>query len=205
MDRADLTPWGAVLAGGKSSRFGRDKASFVWKGRPLISYVIEAARQAVPVVMVVTGRPGRLPPLDRDIIVVADEPPGLGPMGGLTAALSRAGGRPVLCLACDMPWAPAGLLKEIARERTWAPVVAPEGEKGPEPLCALYHPSLLPLLQASIRAGCLSLKRLFRLIPLRLLARERWVRYGPHVLQSANTLEHLEAVGGETGPEALRP
>jgi molybdenum cofactor guanylyltransferase len=105
---------GAVLAGGKSSRFGQDKALVEAFGKPLIEYSIEALTQVTPDI-VICGRElaGR--------ICVADRPePGMGPLGGLNAALHHAAGHGfawVLSVACDTPAIPPGLLRDLAGQQ----------------------------------------------------------------------------------------
>ena len=102
---------GAVLAGGRSSRFGSDKALALVEGRPLIAHVIAALRPQVAA-LVVCGRdwPGYR--------MLADIPrPGLGPLGGLCAALidaERRGFDAVLCAPCDVLDLPADLAQRLS-------------------------------------------------------------------------------------------
>ena len=94
---------GAVLAGGRSSRFGSDKAmARMADGRTLIDHAIAGLTPHVAQV-VLCGRDGGL----------ADRPrPDMGPLGGLNAALHHArdkGFAGVLTTGCDMPFYPATL------------------------------------------------------------------------------------------------
>ena len=101
---------GAVLAGGRSSRFGSDKAEALWQGKPLIQHAIDALRPMVDD-LVLCGR------AYGDIGAIADRPSaGLGPLGGLNAALHHAdahGFAAVLCAGCDTPLLPAALLERL--------------------------------------------------------------------------------------------
>lgn len=103
---------GAVLAGGRSSRFGSDKALAMLDGRPLIRHVIDALAAQVTAVAVV-GRdwPG--------CARIEDWPlPGLGPLGALAGALGYAadhGFDAVLSAGCDMPGLPADLAQRLGR------------------------------------------------------------------------------------------
>lgn len=97
---------GAVLAGGMSRRFGSDKALADYRGRPLIAHVIARLRPQVSD-LVVVGRehPGEAWIPDRPA-------PGLGPLGGLCAALRHAGAGgydAVLTSGCDLPDLPLDL------------------------------------------------------------------------------------------------
>ncbi len=100
----------AVLAGGQSSRFGSDKALALLDGRPLIDHVIAAlAPQAEALVICGRDYPG--------YIGIADLPaPGLGPLGGLCAALHHAAATwhdAVLCAPCDTPGLPHDLAARL--------------------------------------------------------------------------------------------
>jgi len=101
---------GALLAGGQSRRFGSDKALAMLDGARLIDRAL-AALAAECDAVVVCG---------RDLVgvrSVADRPgPGLGPLGGLNAALHLArdeGFAGVLTSACDIPVLPEGLLAQL--------------------------------------------------------------------------------------------
>ena len=75
---------GAILAGGRSSRFGSDKAEALLAGRPLIQHALEALRPHCDATVIV----GRTSPLAPS---VADWPaPDMGPLGGLAGALNHA-------------------------------------------------------------------------------------------------------------------
>jgi len=101
---------GAVLAGGQSSRYGSDKAMALWQARPLIEHVIAALRPMVDE-LVICGR-------SHDCIAgLTDRPaPGMGPLGGLNAALHHAaelGFDAVISAGCDTPLLPAALLERL--------------------------------------------------------------------------------------------
>lgn len=103
---------GAVLAGGRSSRFGSDKALAVMPdGRTLIEHAVAAIAPHVEAV-VICGR------AFNDLTGLADRPaPDMGPLGGLNAALHHAsseGYDAVLTTGCDMPLYPAALVEALA-------------------------------------------------------------------------------------------
>lgn len=102
---------GAVLAGGRSSRFGSDKALAMWRGRPLIAHVV-ARLATVTDAVIVCGRD------HAGFVSVPDRPmAGLGPLGGLNAALHHAaatGFARVLTASCDTPVLDDALLAALA-------------------------------------------------------------------------------------------
>ena len=128
---------GAILAGGQSRRFGSDKAEALLDGRPLIAHVYEALRRQCRAV-ILCGRRGSAPFLE-------DRPrPGLGPLGGLCAALAQGaatGFDAVLSVPCDVPDLPADLLLRLSHARQPAFVSS-------LPVIGLWPCALSPLLDA---------------------------------------------------------
>jgi molybdopterin-guanine dinucleotide biosynthesis protein A len=129
---------GFVLAGGKSSRMGSDKALLKIKGITLVEHVAAQVHQAVGNVTLV-GDPARYSnfsyPIIRDIYR------GRGPLSGIHTALAASHEDWNLIVACDMPDVTAAFLSRIIEraERGKAHAVIPAGPSGlPEPLCAAY-------------------------------------------------------------------
>jgi molybdopterin-guanine dinucleotide biosynthesis protein A len=95
------------------------------------------------------------------IEVVADQPPGIGPLGGLVGLLRRADGARVLALACDMPFVSATIVERLLAQSPQAPIVAPRRDGRWEPLCARYEPRrVLPVAEAIATTSDRSLQRL---------------------------------------------
>jgi molybdopterin-guanine dinucleotide biosynthesis protein A len=103
---------GVVLAGGASSRFGRDKAEEIYAGRKLIDWSIAALAPVCGAVFV-SGH------AHATAESVPDRPrAGLGPLGGLAGALTAARDRGfarLVSLPCDTPHLPEGLLDRLCR------------------------------------------------------------------------------------------
>jgi molybdopterin-guanine dinucleotide biosynthesis protein A len=109
----------AILAGGRASRLGGEKAAVELAGRPLISYPLEAARMAGLEPFAVTKPDSRLPDLDCEVVHEPPEPS--HPLVGAIAALDAAPDR-VLLLGCDMPFLTGELIGWLASLE--APAVA---------------------------------------------------------------------------------
>lgn len=103
---------GAVLAGGRSSRFGSDKAAALYKGRRLIDWSIAALEPHCGTIFV----SGHFHP---DHPGAADRPEaGMGPLGGLAGTMQAArvsGFTHILSMPCDTPEIPTGLFERLAR------------------------------------------------------------------------------------------
>lgn len=111
------TPWtGVVLAGGRSSRMGRDKALLEWQGRPLIEHMQQLLRQAGATRVVVSGH---YPQYDA----IADRMPGRGPLGGLHSVAEALTDGELLVLPVDMPQLHEHLLHRLLSAPSCACVI----------------------------------------------------------------------------------
>ncbi len=129
---------GFVLAGGQSSRMGRDKALLELDGVPL---VVRAARvvESVAGNATVIGHPEILRTLQ--LRAIADDWPGAGPLGGIATALRASEAQWNLIVACDLPYLTRAWLDFLKGRAlaSQADAVVPTSEHGAEPLCAMYH------------------------------------------------------------------
>ena len=148
-----------LLAGGRSSRFGSDKARADAGGKPLLLRVAESVASRAEAVSAVADRAGKYD--DLGIRTIADPAPGLGPIGGLLAALDDLREkRWFVLLSCD--W--------LGIEAAWLDLLAARARPGLravafrhahwEPLLALYHPSIRPAVERQVRAGDRAMWRL---------------------------------------------
>ena len=105
---------GILLAGGRSRRMGRDKASLAWHGSTLARRAAGLlARCSEPPVVVVCAPGQELPPLPEWVEVVRDPEPGLGPLAGLAAGLRVAAPRASVAAVCavDAPLAHPAVMR----------------------------------------------------------------------------------------------
>ncbi len=144
----------AILAGGKSRRFGKQKSDVDLRGKPLIRHVYDAARPVVDDVMVSLGAGGARPDLP-DAILVHDIYRGSGPLAGIHACLQEASNSWMLVLACDLPCVRTETLERLILEATpGQQIIVSQAEGGQvQPLCGCYHRSLLKPLEKALFAG----------------------------------------------------
>jgi FdhD protein len=142
---------GVILAGGRSLRMGSDKALLPYHGGRLIEAIHRRMAELFEEVVVVTGAPGRYDflPCRR----VPDLFEGMGALGGIHSALAHSGTELVFVVACDMPAVSGELVRHLCAMAEGADAVVPEGEKGLEPLHAVYRKSALPAIEKSLRDG----------------------------------------------------
>ncbi len=141
---------GFLLAGGRSSRMGADKALLDFHGRSLLERVAGELAAVCSPVTIVGGTRG-LPGVD----FISDDVEGIGPAGGILTALRRSSGWNVI-VAVDMPSVTRDLFAEVLRvaESTSCDCVVPRSREGHlHPLCAAYHVRCLPVWEEAVAAG----------------------------------------------------
>jgi molybdenum cofactor guanylyltransferase len=151
---ADITA--VVLAGGRAQRMGGiDKGLLDFRGRPLITHVIDVLGPQTGCLIISANRN-----LDRyracGYPVVTDATPGYaGPLAGMATGLHAARTPFVLCAPCDTPFLPHTLAAVLARTLTerGAEICAAHDGVRPQPLCALLRRNLLPDLLAYLADG----------------------------------------------------
>jgi FdhD protein len=181
----------AILAGGKSRRFGSNKALAPWFTGHMIDALVQTAASACQEVIIIANESEPYSYLGLPIF--PDILPGLGPLAGLQSALHNAKAERVLLLGCDMPLLNSELLNFMWKIPTWAPVVIPVTPQGLEPLHAIYHKSLLHLVDQLINCGNLRLKSLARKVPCRIVGPDDILKLCPsfECLSSVNTPRDL--------------
>jgi len=154
-----------IFVGGRGSRFGGiAKGNLVHpSGTRLIERLFDVVRTALPdALLVLVGE--RPEYADLELATVRDSPAGIGPLGGLRAlvAFARDEGRDAaVAIACDMPYVTSELVRRLADEAPGSSALAPKGDGRWQALAARYGVSVLPVLDAAIRAHEHSLQRIF--------------------------------------------
>ncbi len=186
----------AILAGGRSSRFGSNKALAAWKDGRVIDAVISAVVDISGDTFLVTNDTGPYAGIEVDKI--PDLRPGLGPLAGLEAALAHSRYDRVLLLACDMPLVSRRLIRYMTGLFSWAPCVIPQPASGLEPLHAIYHRSLLPLVRRALDNNWLSMTSFVETLPARIIRSEEisMLKIDKNCFRSANTPLELERLKG---------
>lgn len=144
---------GLILAGGRSSRMGRDKASLTLPdGRTLIQRQAEVLRAAGADVVFASVRRGQAN-LPTGLLAVFDSVPDAGPLAGLAAGLRAASAGRVIALAVDMPGIEAEHLRTLVELSDDACGAALWRDGQIEPLVAVYPRSLADSAEAALAAG----------------------------------------------------
>jgi molybdopterin-guanine dinucleotide biosynthesis protein A len=191
----DVTIW--ILAGGKSTRMGTDKAFVDFEGRTLLARALALAREVSADARIV----GSKDKFASFASVVEDEFPNRGPLGGIHAALRASHTDLNLILAVDMPFVPRALLEYLlqqARDAPEAVAVVPGGNEGWQPLCAVYRKKFAIAAEAALRAGRNRIDLLFDAASTRVIENDELEKAGfsSDVFRNMNTPEELHSQKG---------
>lgn len=187
---------GVVLAGGKSTRYGTNKAFAEVQGVRLIERTIRVMRSVFPRLLLVTNTPDEYAylalPMVEDIIK------GLGPLGGIHSGLEAIDDGAGFFVACDMPFLRENFLRYMVTVKGGYDAVVPRVRWMVEPLHALYTKKCLPAITESIHSGEYQTLKFFQKIRVRYVGEEEIRRIDPD-LQSffnINRPEDLERLDG---------
>jgi molybdenum cofactor guanylyltransferase len=166
---------GFVLAGGKSTRMGQDKALLDWKGQTLLDHMVNLVSAVADPVHVV-GR-GSLP----------DRVQGLGPLSGIATALETSATDANLVVAVDLPLLTTGLLKYLRFQAELSNAPLTVCKIGSEfPLCIVIRQTVLPQIQSRLAADQLSVHGLIEASPSLVISERELVEAGFDAAQFRN-------------------
>jgi molybdenum cofactor guanylyltransferase len=197
-----------ILAGGRSTRLGRDKASEPLLGRPLLQWVVDRVQPLTAEIVIVRAKGQQLQLIEAaaHLTVVRDAFPGSGPLGGLFTGLQAMRSGSALAVACDMPLLQTPLLAELLRLALEHEAVVPVQDGLPQPLCAAYRKACLPAVHRHLVAGELKLTSFLDKVATHYVASNVWSRLDPEGLSflNINTDEDLDRASKamEAMPEA---
>jgi molybdenum cofactor guanylyltransferase len=192
-----------ILAGGKSTRMGRDKAFVQLAGRTLLERALELARSVTQQVWIVGEREkfSAFAPVTEDIFQ------GRGPLAAIHAALRASRSDLNLMLAVDVPFVRPEFLKYLVEQAraSDALVTVPHSEKGFQPICAVYRRAFADFAESSLRTGENKIDPLFAQVTTRVINEKEILSLGfsPEIFRNLNTPEDLRQCGGEELPEKV--
>jgi molybdopterin-guanine dinucleotide biosynthesis protein A len=166
---------GIVLAGGKSSRLGFDKALLRVNGEILAQWLPDRLAAWCSPVALVVDRPQRYAVAVRQLV---DHAPDAGPLAGIAAGLQGLAVPAFVC-ACDMPLLQPALLQRLLVALDGYDLAIPERDGRLEPLCAVYGVSCLPVIQRLLRDRRLRANAVASEVPTRILREPEWRAIDP--------------------------
>lgn len=151
----------AILAGGKSKRFGSDKALYLYKDKPLLKWVLDSFGDIEDRFIVANKEyPAFNLKIHSDIISSQ------GPLSGIYTGLSYAKNDWLAVAACDMPLLNNGYWQALFSYTEGYQAVVVKTKHGLEPLAAFYHLSILELIKSQIEKKEYSVQKLLAMLEL---------------------------------------
>ena len=159
-----------ILTGGKSSRFGQDKALIEIDGIPIVKRIHQQLLNIFSRVFIVGGNPESFSNMNLEFF--SDRIEGIGALGGIYTGLIETPDPWLLAVACDMPFLDDKVIKIIIENIGNEDILCPEINKIRQPLHAVYHKSCIEKIEILKDRKDLSLPLLFENANVRFLAEE---------------------------------
>jgi len=188
---------GIVLAGGKSSRMGFNKAFIQFGGKRLIEITADRLSGLFPEVLIIANNLDLYSYLG--VRVIPDLIPDSGSLGGIYTGLSAAAHPEAFFAACDMPFLSADLITLLVREAEGWDVVVPRVAGELQPMHAIYAKSCLPFIKEAIDIGKFKIVGFFPKVKVKIIEEPAVRAVDPDLLglMNVNTpleLERAEAI-----------
>jgi molybdopterin-guanine dinucleotide biosynthesis protein A len=182
---------GILLAGGKSSRMGKEKGSLKLGNQFLYEYPLQVLEACCENILISSCNPS-LPRAPHPL--VCDEISGLGPLGGIYSCLKYSSTELNVILSYDMPGINVPLIHYLLTEAKGYDVVVPALiEHQPEPLCGVYRKSALPVFEACIQQKEYAVHKALRKSRSKVLIIHQHMDFWhPELFININTREDLE-------------
>ncbi|MGQ9546425.1 MAG: molybdenum cofactor guanylyltransferase [Dehalococcoidia bacterium] len=176
-----------ILAGGKSSRLGGNKALQVIGGRSLVRWVVDRLASLSTEIIIATAHGEAIPCLSHaKIKTVADIYVGKGPLAGIHSGLMASSSARAIVVSCDIPFVSVGLLKYMTQICSAFDVVIPRIEDKIEPLCAVYSRSCLAPIQKLLEEDERQIRKLLSMVKVKYVEEDEINNFDPEHLSFFN-------------------
>ena len=187
-----------ILAGGKSKRFGSDKALSLFQGNPLIQAVIEVVENITNNIVIITNSPEKMDfinfPKFKDLI------PGTGSLGGLYTGLHYSDQDLNIVLPCDMPFISTECIQFLFDNTNGNDITVPFHQNMLEPLSAIYSKKCLPFIKEQIHTGDYQIFQFYDKVKTKQLKFSIELPfYHENLFSNINTKSDLENISNHSG------
>lgn len=182
-----------ILAGGKSSRLGDNKALLPFGDRPMVHRVVDELRPHFEDLLLVSPHPEHFLGLE-DVRLISDARHAHGPLGAIFSGLLASRGHHNLVVGCDMPFLNHLLLDYLWSLRNWGDVVVPLTHESLTPNLAIYSREVLPVLASAVHDGERDVMSLLARLKVHYVRESELTVYDPPLLsfRNVNTPEDYE-------------
>ena len=141
---------GIILAGGRSTRMGQDKAQMIYHNETMLERTVKELKKVADEIILASNNKNKYNL--AGLTEVSDIYPGMGPLGGMHAGLLHAKNMYAFVVSCDMPFFRWELASFLLEKREGYDVVVPEIGGNLEPLCAVYSKKCLDAIEKCIQS-----------------------------------------------------
>ncbi|PKN85764.1 MAG: molybdenum cofactor guanylyltransferase [Deltaproteobacteria bacterium HGW-Deltaproteobacteria-1] len=188
---------GIILAGGKNSRMGTNKAFLEIDGTRMIDKTMNIYSRLFSEILIVTNDP--LPYLEfTHASIVTDIYKGKGPLGGIYTGLFYSKNPYAFVSACDMPYLNGDFIEYLAGLSGKHDVIVPQLAEGYQPLHAIYSRNCLPSIKRLLMLDKLKITGFYRDMRVLGVSGEQILPFNKddRLFQNINTLEDMEKIQG---------
>ena len=180
---------GIILAGGKSTRMGADKALLEIKEETLLSRAVKLCRSVCNQVLISSNsKVHEIEGIKR----IPDEIKDCGPMGGIYSCLKHVKNEWSFVISVDAAFVTAEFVSFlVSRANNKYDAVVPVHGKGKEPLIALYNKSALPFLKKNLKNGIYKMHHLLEIVNTNFVDSNHWIEKNPKLFHNINSSEDL--------------
>lgn len=184
-----------ILAGGKSSRMGTDKAFLKIGNQSLIKRQIGLLRKIFEKIIIVTNSSPKYRGY-KGIKIISDIIPHRGPLGGIYSGLIASNSTYNFVIACDMPFINPGLIRYIIRNRDNYDIIIPKIDRKYHPLFGVYSKNCIPIMEKALRKDKLNVSTIFPKVKTGFISRQEIERFDKQLLSliNINTQDDLAMV-----------
>lgn len=181
---------GIILCGGKSCRFGKDKGMCYLGDKPMIQYSIDTMQKIFNRIIISSN--------DKEYAklgysTVEDQIKGIGPIGGIIAALEKSETEDNMIVSCDMPLLSSGLIQFIYENKGESLAATPIFDKFPEPLCSYFNKNALPEIKNFISSGNYKMLKLLEYLDYKKIEIDQSLSFfDPNLFLNVNDQEQYE-------------
>jgi len=173
-----------ILAGGKSSRFGSDKAFIKLKGIPLIKIQLKLLKNIFKKVIISANSPDKYK--FKEVKVVKDVICGRGPLSGIHSGLIASDSFYNFVVACDMPFLNGALIKYIIDTKDNYDIIVPSVYGKFHPLFGIYTKNCIPVIEEMIARNNLNVSGIFPKVKSSFISRREIKKFDRNLLSLVN-------------------
>lgn len=177
-----------ILAGGKSTRMGTDKALIQFNGESLLGNALKLCKPFFHPVFISSNNPEHEFPGCRRI---NDVFPGCGPIGGIFSCLLQTQTDWNFVLSVDSTFVEPAFVSFLVSETGDWDAIIPVHRNGIEPLIGIYHRQCLPVVEKHIKSGNYKMQDLFDELRVHFVDAQNWVERYPQIFTNFNSPEDL--------------